>query len=86
MGMRVTPLARLADLHTFPGEGLTWLTLAVNLSRRKLAYLHASHLGDGGFQRAFRAAYRGTLMLAGGFDAASARQALDTGAVDLAAV
>jgi 2,4-dienoyl-CoA reductase-like NADH-dependent reductase (Old Yellow Enzyme family) len=85
VGVRVRPFARLADLHTFPGEGLTWLTLAVNLSRRKLAYLHASHLGDGGFQRALRAAYRGTLVLAGGFDAASARQALDTGAVDLAA-
>lgn len=85
VGIRITPYARLADLHAFNGEALTWLTLAVNLSRRKLAYLHASHLGKDGFQHALRTAYRGTLMLAGGFDAASARQAIDTGAVDLAA-
>jgi 2,4-dienoyl-CoA reductase-like NADH-dependent reductase (Old Yellow Enzyme family) len=85
VGIRITPYARLADLHTFTGEAVTWLTLAVNLTRRKLAYLHASHLGDAGFQHALRAAYRGTLILAGGFDADSARQALDSGATDLAA-
>ena len=85
VGIRITPYARQADLHTFPGEALTWLKLAVQLSRRKLAYLHASHLGDDDFGRVLRSSYRGALMLAGGFDAASAREALGAGTVDLVA-
>jgi N-ethylmaleimide reductase len=83
-GVRVTPFAHLADLHGFAGEEATWLALAGALSQRRLAYLHASHLGAAAFQRAFRAAYGDTLMLSGGYTSASAQQAIDEGLAELA--
>ncbi|UDM52005.1 alkene reductase [Cupriavidus sp. MP-37] len=84
VGVRVSPFARLYDLHPFDGEEETWLALAKALSQRGLAYVHASHLGSATFQQAFRAAYRGMLMLAGGFTAESAKRAIDDNQIDLA--
>lgn len=84
VGVRVSPYAHLADLHAFDGEDETWLALADALSLRNLAYVHASHLDTAAFQQAFRHAYRGTLMLAGGFTAETARQAIESGQADLA--
>ncbi|WP_321960599.1 alkene reductase [Paraburkholderia sp. J7] len=83
VGVRVSPFAHLYDLHAFDDEEATWLALAEALSRRGLAYVHASHLGTPEFEQAFRAAYRGTLMVAGGFTAETAQQALDAGRIDL---
>ncbi|KUE88018.1 MULTISPECIES: alkene reductase [Cupriavidus] len=83
VGVRVSPQARLNDLHAFEEEEATWLALAEALSRRSLAYMHASHLESPAFQQAFRKAYQGTLMLAGGFNSESAREALDAGQADV---
>ncbi|MFJ3485498.1 alkene reductase [Pseudomonas sp. NPDC090202] len=83
IGVRVTPFAHLADLHGFDGEEATWIALAGALSQRRLAYLHASHLGEAAFQKSFRAAYHGTLMVSGGFTAESAQQAIHDGLADL---
>ncbi|MGU7776171.1 alkene reductase [Burkholderia sp. MR1-5-21] len=84
VGVRVSPNAHLADLHAFDGEDDTWLALAEALSRRNLAYVHASHLDTAAFQQAFRDAYRGTLILAGGFTAETAQHAIESGQADLA--
>ena len=84
VGVRISPFAYLNDLHAFEGEDTTWLTLARALSERHLAYLHASHLGTSEFQRVLRDAYRGTLILAGGFTAETAQQAIANGQADLA--
>lgn len=84
VGVRVSPFARLYDLHAFDGEEATWLTLAKALSARHLAYVHASDMGTPAFQKAFRDAYPGTLMLAGGFTAEAAQQAIESGQTDLA--
>lgn len=82
--VRVSPFAHLAGLEGFDGEDATWLALAGALSQRRLAYLHASDLGTPAFQQAFRAAYRDTLMVSGGFTHARAQQAIDDGLADLA--
>ena len=84
VGVRISPFARVGDLHAFDGEAATWLALAGALAQRNLAYLHASHLGDATFQMSLRSAYCGTLLLAGGFTPATAEQALACGQADLA--
>lgn len=84
VGVRVSPFARLADLHPFEEEEATWLALAGALSQRRIAYLHASHLGTAQFHQAFRAAFDGSFVLSGGFTAETARQAIDEGLTDLA--
>lgn len=83
IGVRISPFARLADLHAFEGEEATWLALAGALSQRSLAYLHASHLGTQKFQRVLRNTYAGTLMLAGGYTGELAAVALDQAETDL---
>ncbi|MHA6882702.1 alkene reductase [Ralstonia pseudosolanacearum] len=83
VGVRVSPFARLGDLNAFDGEEATWLALAGALAQRDLAYVHASHLGTPAFEKAFRTAYCGTLILAGGFTAETAQQALESGQADL---
>ena len=84
MGVRVSPFARSADLHAFDGEQATWLALAGALSQRQLAYLHASDLGTPEFRQAFRCAWPGTLLLAGGMNGETAPRALESGEADLA--
>lgn len=83
VGVRVSPFARLGDLDAFDGEEATWLALAGALAQRDLAYVHASHLGTPAFEKSFRAAYCGTLILAGGFTVETAQQALESGRADL---
>lgn len=83
VGVRVSPFARLGDLDAFVGEEATWLALAGALAQRDLAYVHASHLGTPAFEKSFRSAYCGTLILAGGFTAETAQQAVESGRADL---
>jgi hypothetical protein len=83
VGVRVSPFAHLADLHPFDGEEATWLALAGALSQRQIAYMHASHLGTADFQKDFRVAYDGTLMVSGGFTLETAQQAIEEGLSDL---
>jgi 2,4-dienoyl-CoA reductase-like NADH-dependent reductase (Old Yellow Enzyme family) len=84
IGVRITPFARLNDMQPFDSEEETWLGLAEALSGRGIAYLHASHLGSGSFQREVRNAFTGTLMMSGGFTPETARQSLERGEADLA--
>jgi N-ethylmaleimide reductase len=92
-GIRLSPFGRYNDMHTFEGEGETYLALAAKLSKRPLAYVHLSDqatLGaqaiPGGFVDQFRRAYTGTLMIAGGYTGETGQAALDSGRADLIAI
>lgn len=93
VGIRLAPFGRFGDMHAFDDEEATWLALAAELSSRKLAYVHVSDQASigadaipDGFVDKFRAAYSGTLMLAGGFDRDKGQAALDAGRADLIAI
>ncbi|WP_075655426.1 alkene reductase [Pseudochrobactrum sp. B5] len=92
VGIRLTPFSRLFDLHAFDGEEETWLTLAAELSARKLAYIHIGNAGgllakeEGrNFLKRFREVYQGTLIFAGGYTQETAERVLDEGLTDLVA-
>ncbi|HWD13512.1 alkene reductase [Pseudochrobactrum sp. sp1633] len=92
VGIRLTPFSRLFDLHAFEGEEATWLELARELSKRNLAYIHIGNAGglltteEGHkFLTAFRKAYQGTLIYAGGYTQETAQRVLDEGLTDLVA-
>jgi 2,4-dienoyl-CoA reductase-like NADH-dependent reductase (Old Yellow Enzyme family)/ketosteroid isomerase-like protein len=87
VGVRISPFGRQNDLHPYADETQTWLTLAAELERRQLAYVHLSDQSAinaaSGFFGKFRSAYSGTLIVAGGFDQSSAQAALQAGHADL---
>ncbi|CAP41511.1 alkene reductase [Bordetella petrii] len=83
VGVRVSPFAHLGDLHAFDSDKATWIGLAGALCQREIAYLHASHLGSAQFQGDIRRAFGGTFVLAGGFTAQTAEEALVAGDADL---
>jgi 2,4-dienoyl-CoA reductase-like NADH-dependent reductase (Old Yellow Enzyme family) len=91
IGVRIAPFGRLYDLQAYDDEAATWLALAEELGQRDLAYVHLGDqriLGlevDAGFFAAFRLAYPGTLIVAGGFNQDSAEAALSAGTADLIA-
>ncbi|MEV0335873.1 alkene reductase [Nocardia sp. NPDC050717] len=92
VGVRLSPFTVANDL---PADGETeamFRYLTPELARRGLAYTHLSdlHLSGGpdipaAFLAGFRAAYDGTVILAGGLDRARAEGLLDAGLIDLAA-
>lgn len=95
VGVRLSPYGVFNDMPITPGdaahaEDYTWL--AKTLSGR-IAYLHvtdhaamgAPPVGDA-IKSAMRAAFNGTFILCGGFDATTAAAAIDSGAADLVAV
>src|SRR5690554_3808373 len=91
-GIRLSPFNRIFDMPAFEGEEETWLALAAELSSRKLAYVHISNraalveTGQGQeFLRRFRAAYHGTLILAGLYDKEQGERDLREGLADLIA-
>jgi N-ethylmaleimide reductase len=92
VGVRISPFGRLFDMQPYEDEATTWVTLAGELDRRSLAYVHLSDqltIGaekmPGDFAASFRQTYRGTLIAAGGFDKASGEAALQSGELDLIA-
>jgi N-ethylmaleimide reductase len=92
-GIRLSPFGRYNDMHPFDDEAETWLTLATELSSRRLAYVHISDQTTLGaesipddFLKEFRHAYAGTLILAGGYLRANGQAALDAGRADLIAI
>jgi 2,4-dienoyl-CoA reductase-like NADH-dependent reductase (Old Yellow Enzyme family) len=92
-GIRLSPFGRYNDMPPFNGELETSLTLAAELTKRDLAYVHISDqatLGaqaiPGGIIDKFRRAYSGTLILAGGYLLDSGQAALDAGLADLIAI
>lgn len=91
-GIRISPYGRVGEMPEFDLERETWLELAQQLSQRKLTYVHLSDqltLGAAAipeeFIKAFRAAYQGTLIMAGAFDKQRAERYLDEGIVDIVA-
>jgi 2,4-dienoyl-CoA reductase-like NADH-dependent reductase (Old Yellow Enzyme family) len=92
VGVRISPFGRLYDMHPYPEEADSWLTLARELEARKLAYVHLSdQLTIGaeaipdGFASQFRSAYKGSLIAAGGFNRLTAEQELENGDLNLIA-
>lgn len=92
VGVRVSPFGRLYDLKPFAGETETWMSVASALNERELAYVHLNYQPTilaadvpAGFGAAFRNAYSGTLIGAGGFDRELAEAELEKGDLDLIA-
>ena len=92
VGIRLSPHGVLGGTGTFPEVDAQYLALADALSSLELAYIHVldhSALGTPpvpeASKKALRAAFKGTFILAGGFDQASAEAALTEGRADLIA-
>lgn len=89
-GLRISPFGNLHDMPEYPEISSTYLTLARELSRYPLAYLHVfdqSAFGTGvippDFISELRQNFRGTLMLNGGFDSKRAEAAIKDEVADL---
>lgn len=92
VGVRISPFGRLFDMAAFDDEAETWVSVASELEKRAIAYVHLSdQLTIGaermpeGFAKSFRNSYTGTLIAAGGFDRERAEAALESGELDLTA-
>lgn len=92
VGVRVSPFGRIYDMEAFEGEAETWTSMAAALNERTLAFVHLyyqttiSAAGTpAGFGAAFRKAYQGTLIGAGGFTQDLAEAELAKGELDLIA-
>jgi N-ethylmaleimide reductase len=92
VGMRLSPHGVLGSTGAFPEVDAQYLTLTEALSSLELAYIHVldhSALGTPtvpeATKKALRAAFKGTFILAGGFDQSSAEAALTEGRADLTA-
>ena len=92
VGMRLSPHGVLGGTGTFPEVDAQYLALTEALSSLELAYIHVldhSALGTPpvpeATKKALRATFKGTFILAGGFDRASAEAALAAGRADLIA-
>ncbi|QXI17924.1 alkene reductase [Pseudomonas hamedanensis] len=92
IGVRFSPFGRLYDFGVYEGEAETWMSMAAALNERELAYVHLNYQPTllaaqtpPGFGAALRAAYKGTLMAAGGFTQALAEAELAKGELDLIA-
>lgn len=92
-GIRISPFGRYGDMPAFDEEQETWLELGKQLSDRNLAYVHVNDqdLPEGGttlpqgFIDQFRRDFRGTLMVAGGFDKTKAEDYLQRDLADMVA-
>jgi 2,4-dienoyl-CoA reductase-like NADH-dependent reductase (Old Yellow Enzyme family) len=92
-GIRLSPFGRYNEMPAFEDEAETYLTLAAELSKRNIAYAHFSdqtRWADAddvsipeNFLRAFRSAFRGPVILAGGYLKENGQAAIDAGEADL---
>ena len=92
IGIRLSPFSELFDMPAYPEAAETYLHLASELSRRDLAYVHLidqrpsdSRLLGTDFLTAFRARFRGTIILAGGMTQEYADELIERALIDLAA-
>lgn len=92
VGIRVSPYGAFNNTGAFDGVDAQYLALAKELGALKLAYIHlVDHSSMGApevpadFKGKLRAAFGGTFIASGGFDRASAEQALKEGRADLVA-
>jgi N-ethylmaleimide reductase len=93
VGIRLSPYGVFNSTGPFEGLEAQYLALAAALSDLGLAYLHVlDHSAMGApavpeeIKQKLRAAFKGTFILAGGFDAASADAALHANRADLIAI
>ena len=92
-GIRLSPFGRYNEMPAFEDEAETYLTLAAELSTRNIAYVHFSdqtRWDDAddvsipeNYLRAFRSAFRGPVILAGGYLKENGQAAIDVGEADL---
>jgi len=92
VAIRLSPYGQLFQMGQYPEIEETYLHIAVELSKRNLAYVHIMDQASrgaspmpSGFLPKFRMAYSGTLILAGGLDLAKAEQLVRDGLIDLPA-
>jgi len=92
VAIRLSPYGKLFQMGLYPEIEETYLHIAAELSKRNLAYVHIMDQASrgaspmpAGFLPRFRAAYSGTLILAGGLDLTKAKQLVDDGLIDLPA-
>ncbi|MTJ79463.1 MAG: alkene reductase [Telmatospirillum sp.] len=90
--LRLSPYGGLFDMPVYPEIGETYLHLAEELSRRDVAYVHlmdqasrGSHSLPPAFLDAFRARYKGVMVLAGGMTRSRAEELIARGTIDIAA-
>jgi len=91
LGIRLSPFGRYNEMPAFEDEAETYLTLAAELAKRNIAYAHFSdqtRWADDvsipeNFLRAFRSAFRGPVILAGGYLKENGQAAIDAGEADL---
>ena len=93
VGIRLSPFGRYNEMPPFEDEAETYLTLAAELAKRNIAYAHFSdqtRWADADdvaipedFLRAFRSAFRGPVILAGGYLKDNGQAAIDAGEADL---
>ncbi|HTJ91716.1 MAG TPA: alkene reductase [Pararobbsia sp.] len=90
-GIRLSPFGRYNEMPAFDDEADTYLKLASELSKRGIAYVHFSDqtrwaddvaIPDH-YLRAFRSAFQGPLILAGGYLSDNGQAAIDSGEADL---
>ncbi|MGD8590998.1 MAG: alkene reductase [Chromatiales bacterium] len=91
-GVRLSPNGRFNAMPEDPEMEATFVTLAGELDRRGIAYLHLNDQTTFGLPAIpdelipkIRAAFPGPLILCGGYDAVRARAAIDAGLADLVA-
>ena len=89
VGVRISPFNSFNDLAAnYPNEAEDTLQLVRELNTRRIGYLHLIATPGGvpdAFVDAVRAAFNGTLILAGGFDRARAEAELAAGRADIVA-
>ncbi|HLA75769.1 MAG TPA: alkene reductase [Gammaproteobacteria bacterium] len=93
VGMRLSPYGVFNDMPLYDAMEADYIYLAQQLSARGLVYVHlVDHSAMGSptvpasIKETFRAQFRGTLILSGGYDAARAESDLASGKADLVAV
>jgi len=92
VGVRLSPFSELFDMPGYEEARETYLYLAAELGRRRLAYVHlidqnpaGVRLLDPEFLLAFRDAYGGSIILAGAMTRELADDLVSGGVIDLAA-
>ncbi len=93
VGMRLSPFGVFNDMPLYDAMEAEYAWLAQQLNARGLVYIHlVDHSSMGAppvpdsMKAAFRSAFKGTLILSGGYDAARAESDLAAGKCDLVAV
>ena len=91
-GVRISPNGRFNAMPEDPRMEETFVHLSGELDRRGICYLHVNDQTTfglpgipAGLLEKIRDAFRGTLILCGGYDGARARAAIDDGLADLVA-